>query len=72
MHREVIETIVSFALEEGFLIRGLDHSPVKGPEGNIEYLLWIQNGAGQEMQKETTYDEVISQVVKKAHEELDK
>ena len=72
VHREVIEMIVSFALEEGFLIRGLDHSPVKGPEGNIEYLLWIQNGAGQEMQKETTYDEVISQVVKKAHEELDK
>lgn len=72
VHREVIETIVSFALEAGFLIRGLDHSPVKGPEGNIEYLLWIQNGDGQEMQKETTFDEVISQVVKKAHEELDK
>lgn len=72
VHREVIEMIVSFALENGFEIKGLDYSPVKGPEGNIEYLLWIQNGDRQEIEEEMTFEEVISQVVRRAHEELDK
>lgn len=72
VHREVIETIVSFALEAGFLIKGLDYSPVKGPEGNIEYLLWIQNTA-QNLQADGTADlKMISEIVKWAHEELDK
>ena len=42
VHAEVIETIKNFALETGFDVLGLDFSPVKGPEGNIEYLMHIR------------------------------
>lgn len=40
-HIEVITEIVSFAFETGFSVLGLDFSPIRGPEGNIEYLLYI-------------------------------
>ena len=40
-HIEVIENVVAFTEEMGFKIYGLTHSPVKGPEGNIEYLMYI-------------------------------
>ncbi len=42
VHRNVIQKIVDFVLENGFDVLGLDFSPVKGPEGNIEYLLYIK------------------------------
>ncbi len=42
VHIEVIEKIVSFAPKAGFVPAGLDFSPVKGPEGNIEYLLYLK------------------------------
>ena len=41
-HLEVIEKVISFAAEHGFAILGLDYSPIRGPEGNIEYLLYLQ------------------------------
>ncbi len=41
VHIEVVEKITSFALETGFSIKNLDFSPIKGPEGNIEYLMHI-------------------------------
>lgn len=47
VHEEVVEKIETFASSIGFLVAGLDFSPIKGPEGNIEYLLYIQN-AGEE------------------------
>jgi 23S rRNA (cytidine1920-2'-O)/16S rRNA (cytidine1409-2'-O)-methyltransferase len=43
VHEEVVEKIENFAASIGFRIAGLDYSPIKGPEGNIEYLLYIQN-----------------------------
>lgn len=42
IHVEVIEKIRDFVLENGFSIKGLTYSPVKGPEGNIEYLIYLQ------------------------------
>ena len=39
VHREVIKKITDFASETGFALRNLEYSPIKGPEGNIEYLL---------------------------------
>ena len=42
VHVEVIEKIVSFALENGFSVCGLSFSPIRGPEGNIEYLIYLQ------------------------------
>jgi 23S rRNA (cytidine1920-2'-O)/16S rRNA (cytidine1409-2'-O)-methyltransferase len=43
VHMEVVEKIETFAASIGFRVAGLDYSPIKGPEGNIEYLLYIQN-----------------------------
>jgi len=45
VHREVIEKILSFATAEGFSAPALTYSPVKGPEGNIEYLLYLRKDA---------------------------
>lgn len=42
VHVQVIGRIIDFVLENGFSILGLTYSPVKGPEGNIEYLLYLQ------------------------------
>ena len=38
IHREVIVKVIDFADLTGFSVQGLTYSPVKGPEGNIEYL----------------------------------
>ncbi len=43
VHKQVIEMVMEFAKSIGFDILNLDFSPVKGPEGNIEYLLYLQN-----------------------------
>lgn len=40
-HEEVISKIVDYADSIGFEVLGLEHSPIKGPEGNIEYLIYI-------------------------------
>ena len=42
VHKEVMEHVISYAKSLGFVIKGLDFSPIRGPEGNIEYLLYIQ------------------------------
>ncbi len=41
VHLEVIENCIGYAKENGFSVCGLTFSPVKGPEGNIEYLLYL-------------------------------
>ena len=43
VHLEVIETIMDFARGLGFSLLNLEFSPIKGPEGNIEYLLYLDN-----------------------------
>lgn len=42
VHIEVIDKICNFCLENGFSILSLDYSPIKGPEGNIEYLVYVK------------------------------
>ncbi len=68
VHREVIEKVMGFAKEIGFSILNLEYSPIKGPEGNIEYLLHIRKGT-KELQEETVD---VWAVTKQAHAELDK
>lgn len=68
VHLEVIETVLAFAIEAGFSVLHLTFSPVKGPEGNIEYLVHLGKrpdcGAG--------YDKAMAaEVVRAAHEALD-
>ncbi|MCR5484798.1 MAG: TlyA family RNA methyltransferase [Clostridiales bacterium] len=42
VHADVIKNITGFAKDSGFGLKGLTFSPVKGPEGNIEYLMFIE------------------------------
>lgn len=69
VHREVINKVVSFSRELGFAIKGLTFSPVKGPEGNIEYLVWL---AKSEAEEESVDEQLIFATVQQAHEALDK
>ncbi|SHE75871.1 TlyA family RNA methyltransferase [Schwartzia succinivorans] len=66
IHEKVIEEVISFAKEIGFVICGLTYSPVKGPEGNIEYLMWASNNSESE-----EGDIQIKDVVSEAHKTLD-
>ncbi|MFI3206563.1 MAG: TlyA family RNA methyltransferase [Clostridia bacterium] len=45
VHIEVVSTLCEFFLDNGYSINGLSFSPIKGPEGNIEYLAWLQKSA---------------------------
>ena len=68
VHLEVIEKVIDFAISIGFEVLNLEFSPVKGPEGNIEYLLHLQKHT------EGSYPDVpfeAAQVVEKAHAALD-
>lgn len=74
VHEEVIRKVMVAAGEDGLHILGLTWSPVKGPEGNIEYLVYLkkQEDAGK-LEGELTPDTVLVQdVVRAAHAELDK
>lgn len=68
VHVEVIRHVANFSCGTGFRILGLDYSPVKGPEGNIEYLLYLQKESDTVVCDLT--DTQIDEVVKKAHQEL--
>jgi 23S rRNA (cytidine1920-2'-O)/16S rRNA (cytidine1409-2'-O)-methyltransferase len=57
VHTEVIESVIGFAHTAGFEIQGLDHSPIKGPEGNIEYLLYIRKPANADADRIIKYDD---------------
>ncbi|MCI8281656.1 MAG: TlyA family RNA methyltransferase [Lachnospiraceae bacterium] len=66
VHEEVIDQVLGFCHEIGFSIRHLEFSPIKGPEGNIEYLVHIKKGSQQEQEEEVN----VSQIVARAHETL--
>lgn len=63
VHNEVINNIVDYACELGFKPISLTYSPVKGPEGNIEYLVYLANYATEA----GVTVETIKQVVQEAH-----
>lgn len=64
VHKDVINKIYSFAKQLGFAVCGLDFSPIKGPEGNIEFLIYLKKyGTDEEID--------VDSVVSKAHKELD-
>ena len=68
VHEEVIHRVIDFALDNGFSILNLEFSPIKGPEGNIEYLVHIKKE--QEPKKEASID--VAETVALAHGQLDK
>ena len=72
VHEEVIEKIVLFADSIGLLPEKLDFSPVKGPEGNIEYLLYMKKAKSDGTLNMKVSKSVIKDVVDAAHLTLDK
>lgn len=66
VHEAVINNVIAFAKNEGFGIAGLEFSPIKGPEGNIEYLLYLT------LQADDAVDaDYVSELVSKSHGDLD-
>jgi len=45
VHHEVVTSIVDFVIAQNWTVEGLDFSPIRGPEGNIEFLLLLRNSA---------------------------
>jgi len=43
VHKEVISSVIGYATDNAFNVLGLSYSPIKGPNGNIEYLLYLSN-----------------------------
>ena len=64
IHEEVVSGILHFAREIGFSVMGLDYSPIKGPEGNIEYICHLKNGSFPEPELD------VKAVVAASHEAL--
>ena len=67
-HREVLCSAMSYAVANGFAVRGLDFSPVKGPEGNIEYLMSVEKSG----QPAALGEDAAAQVVAASHAALDR
>ncbi|MEF9959693.1 MAG: TlyA family RNA methyltransferase [Niameybacter sp.] len=68
VHKQVILKVWEYALSIGFSVHGLDFSPIKGPEGNIEYLIYLKKDAEAESGLDK---EVLSeQIVKASHDSL--
>lgn len=67
-HREVLHNAMGYAAANGFAVRGLDFSPVKGPEGNIEYLMFVQKSE----EPCVLDDAAAEQVVAASHSTLDR
>lgn len=68
VHLDVVKSVIDFCLNNGYSVLGLDFSPIKGPQGNIEYLLYIKKSDKASLLSDTTAE----YVVEKSHEELDK
>ena len=67
VHEDVIKNVINFAKSEGFGIAGLDFSPIKGPEGNIEYLLHLTKG-----DDDAVSEAYVEELVSRSHGDLDK
>ncbi|MEY8522422.1 TlyA family RNA methyltransferase [bacterium 1XD8-76] len=75
VHREVICKVVDYASDIGFRIAGLSFSPIRGPEGNIEYLVYLRKEVERaEYEPDLTEQmkRLMEDVVRRAHDELEK
>ncbi len=70
IHKEVIRKVADCAKELHFILSGLDFSPIKGPEGNIEYLLYLKKEENSSETENILTDNQIEQVVSAAHQSL--
>ena len=68
VHIRVADEIVEWCLDNGFSVLGLDYSPIKGPQGNIEYLIYIERSD----EPVNTLSRSAAQVVAESHDALDR
>lgn len=68
VHFEVCKNALKYATDSGFSTLGLSFSPIKGPEGNIEYLMYLKKNDD----KNIVTDEKILEVIELSHSNLDK
>ncbi|MCI8532417.1 MAG: TlyA family RNA methyltransferase [Lachnospiraceae bacterium] len=68
VHLEVIERVLAYAESIGFAVRNLEYSPIKGPEGNIEYLAHLKNQEEGTVREQEAKDPAA--VVEQAHQAL--
>ncbi len=67
VHKQVANDTVEFMLNSGFSVLGLDYSPIKGPQGNIEYLAYLKK-----TENAVLFDGInVDEVVEKSHQTLD-
>lgn len=64
VHREVVRDILDFCRENQLSCQGLDYSPIRGPEGNIEFLLWLKNSDNNTLEPD------VDAVVDAAHKHI--
>ena len=64
VHAEVLEQFLRQAEQSGFSVKGLDFSPIRGPEGNIEYLGYLRTGSGENVPVD------LKELVRVSHETL--
>lgn len=67
VHERVIREMLAFADATGFCIAGLSFSPITGPKGNIEFLLYMQKGSTKNDASLHKFSEMILEIVKNAH-----
>lgn len=68
VHLEVVEKIINLSIENGFDVNGLQFSPIKGPEGNIEYLIYLVKSTNPQISSNVDAKALVNM----SHSELDK
>ncbi|MDO4488118.1 MAG: TlyA family RNA methyltransferase [Eubacteriales bacterium] len=69
VHEEVVRSTAAFIKEMGFIVKGLTFSPIRGPEGNIEYLIYIRKPLEGEKDLIEVNDSYINKMVEVSHNE---
>lgn len=74
VHEEVISRIVRHADEVSFEVLDLSYSPIRGPEGNIEYLIHLKKNPERTVYPDipAVFEKKIKEIVEEAHQELEK
>ena len=67
VHAEVVQKVIGLAIQNGFSVCGLDFSPVKGPEGNIEYLIYLKKSNDPVVEQDIDAELTVQM----SHEELE-
>lgn len=68
VHKDVVTDIVQFSTSNNLYVKGISYSPIKGPEGNIEYLLYLSKS--NETSDTVSVEERIHNTIEESHQNL--